>query len=67
LSREVGELVQTTAGKWITHPPTHCPDGHTLGPGEVLVELTEETALALADAIYRAIDSAPTGLASKDQ
>jgi hypothetical protein len=25
------------AGKWITHPPTRCPNGHTLGPGEVLV------------------------------
>src|SRR6478609_1677806 len=24
-------------GKWITHPPAHCPNGHTLGPGEVLV------------------------------
>ena len=33
----LGELVQTTAGKWITHPPTRCPNGHTLGPGEVLV------------------------------
>ena len=21
----LGELVQTTAGKWITHPPTRCP------------------------------------------
>ena len=33
----LGELMQTTAGKWITHPPTRCPNGHTLGPGEVLV------------------------------
>src|SRR6476620_4367755 len=33
----LGELVQTTAGKWITHPPTRCPNGHQLGPGEVLV------------------------------
>jgi hypothetical protein len=31
-----GELVQTTAGKWITHPPTRCPNDHRLGPGEVL-------------------------------
>jgi hypothetical protein len=22
-------LVQTTAGKWITHPPARCPNGHT--------------------------------------
>ena len=33
----LGELIQTTAGKWITHPPTRCPNGHSLGPGEVLV------------------------------
>ena len=33
----LGELVQTTAGKWITHPPTRCPNGHPLGPGQVLV------------------------------
>ena len=33
----LGELVQTTAGEWITHPPTRCPNGHTLGPGQVLV------------------------------
>ena len=29
----LGELVQTTAGKWITHPR----NGHTLGPNQVLV------------------------------
>ena len=33
----LGELVQTTAGKWITHPPSRCPNAHPLGPGEVLV------------------------------
>ena len=33
----VGELVHTKAGKWITHPPSRCPNGHRLGPGEVLV------------------------------
>jgi len=32
----LGELVQTTAGKWITHPPTHCPNGGNLGPNQVL-------------------------------
>jgi hypothetical protein len=37
LSVVFGELVQTTAGKWITHPPTRCPNGHTLGAGQVLV------------------------------
>ena len=29
----LGQLVPTTAGKWITQPPTRCPNGHTLGPG----------------------------------
>jgi len=33
----LGELVQTTDGKWITHPPTRCPNGHALGPNQVLV------------------------------
>jgi hypothetical protein len=33
----VGDLVQTTAGTWITKPPTRCPHGHPLGPGQVLV------------------------------
>jgi hypothetical protein len=33
----LGDLVQTTAGKWITQPPTCCPNGHTLGPQQVLV------------------------------
>jgi len=31
------ELVQTTDGKWITRPPTRCPNGHPLGPNQVLV------------------------------
>ena len=33
----LGELVQTTAGTWIIHPPTHCPNGHEFGAGRVLV------------------------------
>ena len=33
----LGELVQTTAGKWITHPPTRCPNGHEFGACRVLV------------------------------
>src|SRR3954451_15637173 len=32
-----GDLVQTTAGKWITPPPPRCPNGHTLGANQVLV------------------------------
>ncbi len=57
--------------------PVHAPYGHTvnidvlnpaLGPSaRVALELTEETALALAEAINRAIASAPAGLASKNQ
>ena len=27
----LGELVQTTAGKWITRPPTRCPKGRSIG------------------------------------
>jgi hypothetical protein len=39
-----------------------------LGPSaRVALELTEESVLALAAAIQRAIASAPRGLASKDQ
>jgi hypothetical protein len=33
----VGDLIQTTAGKWIIQPPIHCPNGHTLTPGRMLV------------------------------
>ena len=33
----LGELVQTTDGKWITRSPGHCPNGHALGPNQVLV------------------------------
>jgi hypothetical protein len=28
----LGELVQTTAGKWITHPPMRCPNGTPSAP-----------------------------------
>ena len=61
---------------YVDHP-VHAPYGHTvnidvlnpaLGPSaRVALELTEETALALADAIQRAVASAPRGLASKNQ
>jgi hypothetical protein len=61
---------------YVDHP-VHAPYGHTvnidmlnpsLGPAaRVALELTEETALALAEAIHRAIGHAPAGLASKDQ
>jgi hypothetical protein len=58
---------------YIDHP-VHAQQGHTvnidvlnpqLGPSaRVALELTEETALALAEAIQRAIRSAPAGIAS---
>jgi hypothetical protein len=61
---------------YVDHP-VHASYGHTLnidmlnptlGPSaRVALELTEETARALADAINRALDSAPAGLASKSQ
>ncbi|OBA57499.1 hypothetical protein A5647_23660 [Mycobacterium sp. 1100029.7] len=61
---------------YVDHP-VHAPYGHTvnidvinpgLGPSaRVALELTEESALALADAIRAAISNAPVGLASKDQ
>ena len=37
LRAELGELVQTTDGKWMTRPPTRCPNGHQLGPNQALV------------------------------
>jgi Family of unknown function (DUF6295) len=58
---------------YVDHP-VHAPYAHTvnidfLNPGQgpsarVPVELTEEAALALADAIHRALAAAPPGLAS---
>jgi hypothetical protein len=71
-----GWFTGTEATVYVDHP-VHAPYGHTvnidvlnpaLGPSaRVALELTEETATALADAIRRAIESAPAGLASKNQ
>jgi hypothetical protein len=33
----IGDLAQTTDGKWITRPPGRCPNGHPLGANQVLV------------------------------
>jgi hypothetical protein len=33
----VGELVQPTSGQWTARPPLHCPSGHLLRPGRMLV------------------------------
>ncbi|MFB9237771.1 DUF6295 family protein [Plantactinospora siamensis] len=61
---------------YVDHPQ-HAPYAHTLnidfldptaGPGaRVAVELTEESARALAEAIGAALAAAPPGLASRDQ
>jgi hypothetical protein len=61
---------------YVDHP-THAPYAHTvnidfinpeLGPSaRVAVELTEEDALALVEAIKTALASAPKGLASRNQ
>ena len=61
---------------YVDHP-VHAPYGHTvnidvlnprLGPSApVALELTEESALALADAIRKAVAHAPAGLASENQ
>jgi hypothetical protein len=71
-----GWISVSEATVYVDHP-VHAPYGHTvnidmlnpaLGPAaRVALELTEETALALADAIHRAIGHAPAGLASKEQ
>jgi hypothetical protein len=72
----MGWFAATEATVYVDHP-VHARYGHTvnidlltpaLGPSaRVALELTEETAIALADAIRRAVDSAPAGLASKNQ
>jgi hypothetical protein len=66
----------THATVYVDHP-VHAPQEHTLnidflnpaaGPSaRVAVELTEEGALALVDAIRAALASAPPGLASGRQ
>jgi hypothetical protein len=66
----------THATVYVDHPQ-HARYEHTvnvdfLNPGmgpsaRVAVELTEEAAVALADAIHRALASAPPGLASAEQ
>ncbi|HZS19997.1 MAG TPA: DUF6295 family protein [Pseudonocardiaceae bacterium] len=60
---------------YVDHP-VHAQYGHTVNidvlnselgaAARVALELTEETALALADAIRQAIRSAPAGIASRN-
>lgn len=44
----VGELVQTTDGKWIARPPTHCPSGHQLGPDQSSLATSRALATVVA-------------------
>ena len=37
LAQVEGDLVRTPKGKWVTEAPTRCPNGHPLGPNQVLV------------------------------
>ena len=72
----IGWFGATEATVYVDHP-VHALYGHTvnidvrnpaLGPAaRVALELTEESALALVDAIRKTIASAPAGLASKYQ
>lgn len=34
---EVGDLVRSTTGGWVTLAPARCPNGHELGAGQVIV------------------------------
>jgi uncharacterized protein DUF6295 len=66
----------TSASVYVDHP-VHAPYAHTvnidfLNPAlgasaRVAVELTEESALALVEAIQKALAAAPAGLASVHQ
>jgi hypothetical protein len=33
----VGDLVRSTDGDWMVRPPLHCPSGHRLKRGRILV------------------------------
>lgn len=71
-----GWFAATAATVYVDHP-VHAPYGHTvnidfLNPGmgpsaRVALELTEEAALALAEAIRSSVASAPAGIASVNQ
>jgi hypothetical protein len=68
-----GWFTLSQVNAYVDHP-VHCQQAHTvnidfvnpsLGPSaRVAVELSEEAALALVEAIQRALASAPAGLAS---
>ena len=34
---QAGDLVRSVSGAWVTFAPTHCPNGHPLSGGKVLV------------------------------
>ena len=62
----LGELVQTTAGKWIIHPPARCPNGHEFSPGRALVVIRRASVMVAAtrpgragNAIRRCVRATP--------
>ncbi len=71
-----GWIRLTDATVYVDHP-VHMPQAHTVnidllnpskGPSaRVALELTEEAALALADAIHAAIAAAPPGMAAAER
>lgn len=71
-----GWIPVTQAAVYVDHPQHH-PQEHTvnidfvnprLGPSaRVALELTEESALALVEAVRKALAAAPPGLASAEQ
>jgi hypothetical protein len=60
-------LVPTARPSTSTTPCTRRTPTRSTSSARVALELTEESALALADAIHKAISHAPAGLASKNQ
>ena len=56
----LGELVRTTAGKWITHPPTRCPNGHILAASRPTAKVLYEVSMGA----YRSELRAPMSVCS---
>jgi hypothetical protein len=54
----IGDLVQTTTGTWIVRAPTHCPQGHLLGPNRTLVGHTARAPATAEDTSPGCADSA---------
>ena len=48
-----GDLVRITNGKWITRPPSGCPNGHPLGADQVGDAVADERSVATLRRLYR--------------